>query len=305
MYVYIHYLLWLTVIHITCIAWQSLNPSLEVPMAKRNERQYGLVRDKPDPEDRKFKPSHSDAIKDVPVFNLTKYISHDFDQGKLESCTANVLCSAYGLEIRKQHEKDPRFHYFEPSRLFVYYNSRVYEGTAKKNVPVSYRDALKSIHKKGVCKESLWPYDASKFNVKPPNEAYEDAKGNTISKYERLEQNLHHCKACLVSGSPIALGMEVYENFHDLEAKGTDGVLKMPSKEELIDGPWGLHAVLMVGYNDHNKQFKILNSYGDDFGVNGYFFMPYEFAMNHDRCFDFWKIVHSTESDVQERQENA
>lgn len=223
--------------------------------------------------------------------DLAEYINHNYDQGKLESCTANVLCSAYGLEINNQHEKDPRFHYFEPSRLFVYYNSRAYSGVESSNVPVSYRDTLKSIHKIGVCMESVWPYDISKFNVKPPPEAYEGAKGNTISRYVRLDQELYQCKACLKSGSPFAMGMEVYESFHDLEKKENDGVLKMPSDEELQKSPWGLHAVLVVGYNDHNSRFKVLNSFCDDFRIKGFFFMPYKYAMNPDHCFQEIPII--------------
>ena len=237
---------------------------------------------------------------DCPVVDLGDFISHDYDQGRMESCTANVLCSAYGLELKKQHMKDARFHYFEPSRLFVYYNARAYLGCESQNSPVPYREAIKSIHKIGVCHESMWPYDFNSLNKKPSSKAYEDAKGNTISRYERLNQDLHQFKACLKSGCPFIMGIEIYPAFHELEKKGNDGVLKPPSKDEVGRGVLGLHAVLVVGYNDHKKQFKVLNSYGDDFGIKGYFFVSYDYILDSNRCFDFWKIVHSTEGDVKE-----
>ena len=265
---------------------------------------YGLIRNESDRRDhrRVFGACHIEATKDIPVVNLSSFVPHDYNQGNLESCTVNALCSAYGLEIKSQHEKDARFHFFEPSRLFVYYNSRVFAGRESQNAPVSYRDALKSIHKIGVCKESVWPYDTSKFNEKPPPEAYEGAEGNIMSRYERLDQDVHQLKACLKSGSPFAFGIEVYENFYDLEKEGNDGIMTVPSEKELAGGPLGLHAVLGVGYNDHTRLFKILNSYGDDFGKEGYFYIKYEYVMNPIHCFDFWKIVHSSESDVPKKE---
>lgn len=258
---------------------------------------YGFKRDKEDPRDhvRVFGAAHIAKVEERPVVDLSEFVDHDYDQGVLESCTANALCAAYGLELKRQRLKsDSHYHYFNPSRLFVYYNSRANEGTEKLNVPVSYRSALKSIHKIGVCHESLWPYDISKVGNKPPPKAYEDAVGNSISKYERLTQNLTQVRACLGAGYPFVLGFEVYPSFHDEH----EGLMPIPTVEEVANGPLGLHAVLIVGYNDHKKHLKALNSYGEKFGDKGYFYIPYAYAMNTSHCFDFWKIVHSSESDV-------
>jgi len=50
-------------------------------------RQYGLARDKRDYRDfrRFFGNEHVKAAKDTPVVDLSKYISHRYDQGDLES----------------------------------------------------------------------------------------------------------------------------------------------------------------------------------------------------------------------------
>ena len=76
----------------------------------------------------------------------------------------------------------------------------------------------------------------------------------------------------------------MYYRFFDLEIPGNDGIMKMPSEEELMAGPWGLHAVLAVGYNTHKRMFKILNSYGDSFGLNGStcrLYMPWIMILLH------------------------
>ena len=54
--------------------------------------------------------------------DLRRYIRLVYDQGEL---SANALCAAYAMDLEKQ----PGFDYFNPSRLFLYYNTRDYEGT--------------------------------------------------------------------------------------------------------------------------------------------------------------------------------
>jgi len=181
----------------------------------------------------------------------------------------------------------------------VYYNN-VYNGAASQNVPVSLRLALKSIRKFGVCKEELWPYQEDRVTKKPTTDAYQDAIGNTISKYERLHPSLDQLKACLNIGSPFVFGMEVYQGFYDLDQKESDGILKIPLLEDVKKKPLALHAVLAVGYNEHDKHFKSLNSFVVEFGVKGYFYMPYDYILDQERCFDFWKTSHSSERSVRE-----
>src|SRR3954447_3744170 len=47
-----------------------------------------------------------------------------YDQGQLGSCTANAIAAAFEYEVLRQRLAD-----FMPSRLFIYYNERVREGT--------------------------------------------------------------------------------------------------------------------------------------------------------------------------------
>ena len=49
-----------------------------------------------------------------------------WDQGALGSCTAQANAAALEFDQRKQRLADV----FDPSRLFIYYNERVMEGTS-------------------------------------------------------------------------------------------------------------------------------------------------------------------------------
>ena len=61
--------------------------------------------------------------------DLVQYIGQVYNQGTLNNCTVNALCSAYGLELLRQTmESNTLYEYFDSSRLFLYYNSRLYDG---------------------------------------------------------------------------------------------------------------------------------------------------------------------------------
>ena len=47
---------------------------------------------------------------------------------------------------------------FVPSRLFIYYNERVIEGTVDEDSGAMLRDGIKSVSKQGAPHERLWPY---------------------------------------------------------------------------------------------------------------------------------------------------
>ena len=58
--------------------------------------------------------------------DLCPYIDTIYNQGNLGSCTANALCAAFTLELKRQcKEAGQTYVSFDPSRLFVYYNDCV------------------------------------------------------------------------------------------------------------------------------------------------------------------------------------
>ena len=51
-----------------------------------------------------------------------------------------------------------------------------------------------------------------------------------------------------------------------------------------------MHAVLIVGYDDIDGTFIVVNSHGREFGNGGKFKLGYEYALNPDLVFEFWVI---------------
>jgi C1A family cysteine protease len=61
----------------------------------------------------------------------------------------------------------------------------------------------------------------------------------------------------------------------------------MPSKSERSLGG---HALLAVGYNDQFSTILVRNSWGPNWGINGYFTLPYQYISNNNLADDFWTI---------------
>ena len=267
-------------------------------------REYytGLKRGSPDPRDliRRYGGHEIPLTDKHPMVDLRRYIDQVYDQGHLSSCSANILCAAYALELRRQAARTKSsYSYYDPSRLFLFYNTREYVGHPEKNAGAAIRDSLKAMYKWGICRESIWPYEEQKFAWKPSFASYSDAAGNTITKYEYLDQDIHQFRACLKEGFPFAFGFELYESFYDRENE-TKGLMPMPSAEEIESSKYSLHGVLAVGYDDQTKRITVLNSWGESFGDKGYFYMPYKYITETDRAFDFWKIEKATKIMVTE-----
>lgn len=251
----------------------------------------GLEPDSHDPRDfvRVYGAPDIPSTDEHPKVDLRKYINRVYDQGDIKCCSANVLCSAYELELKIQAETDTSCGHFDSSRLFVYFNSRVYTNIAGQHIGVSLRDTFKAMHEVGICQESLWPYEELKITQKPSPAAYKYAEGNIISKYERLEQDIHQFRACLKEGFPFAFGFKLYESFH-CDENEKEGLLPMPSAQEIESNKRTLHGVLAVGYDDTTQCITVLNSWGDTFGDKGYFYMPYKFITDPELAMNFWKI---------------
>lgn len=244
-----------------------------------NNRKYGWKKDLPDNRDFVYKPKNFLSNIVVPCkVDLRKQCSAIDDQGQLGSCTANAL--AGHLEFLEIKEKTT---YQDASRLFIYYNERVIEEDVNEDAGAALRDGIKSLSNEGWCDEKLWPYDISKFTVKPPVDAYLKATEKKISSYHRLD-TLQDMLACLAEGYPFVFGITVFESFESSDV-ANNGVVPMPDPAEKSLGG---HAVMAVGYNKKTKRFTVRNSWGKDWGQSGYFTIPFEYVTKLGD--DYWTI---------------
>ena len=249
-------------------------------------RKYGWKPDLPDPRDKvmKFTRLKKGEERNIPInVDLRDKMPPIYNQGKLGSCTAQAIAAAYQFDELKQGNEDT----FEPSRLFIYYNERSKENTTDRDAGASIRDGIKTIHKIGVCPETMWNYDISKFYIKPSSECYLEADKHKSIEYHRIIQFTNQLKQCLSAGFPIIFGMSVFESFESDDVAKT-GMVPMPKDNEKMLGG---HAVLLVGYDKDESYWICRNSWGEDWGDDGYFYLPHEFLAKDKRyASDFWVL---------------
>lgn len=200
-----------------------------------------------------------------------------WDQGPIGSCGphtagADVVFDGLKHGIRVM-----------PSRLFIYWCTRRLMGTLSADSGVTNRALMQALLKFGWCDEKLWPYDTAQLYAQPPQVCFDQAKERKIAEYRAVPQDLSQMKACLAGGDPWWLGFSVYSNF---EAAVLTGEVQMPKGSRL-----GGHDVLVVGYDDATQRFKFRNSYGSEWGQQGYGTIPYAYASNPGLAADFWTVV--------------
>jgi len=118
----------------------------------RSQQWYGWLPDLPDHRDLMY-AAIAPRLPRLPAkVDLRPKCSAVENQGKLGSCTANALAGAVEfLEVKDGAN------FVDLSRLFIYYNERVIEGTVTEDSGAFLRDGIKSLAKQDVCPEPDWP----------------------------------------------------------------------------------------------------------------------------------------------------
>jgi C1A family cysteine protease len=224
--------------------------------------------------------------------DLKSKIKQPYDQGDIGSCTANAISMALLML-----EHGTPLEGFSPSRLYLYVKERLAElqsGTQLSDSGADAADGLSILMKSGVCSEAVWPYDTAKVDTIPPHQCDLDAAKHkiaaigTVAKPNVTGTALVDAIAhSILSGIPVLIGITVYDSFES-ETVAQTGNVPMPSDD---DQEVGGHEVLIVGYDDAAKQFLLINSWGANWGLQGYFHMPYEYITNPDLTSEFIAIT--------------
>lgn len=261
----------------------------------RKTKGYGWRPDLPDHRDRIY--NLEEEIKQsaaVPgKFDLAPHMPPIYNQGQLGSCTGNGIARVLEYEAMRQGEPE-----VTPSRLFIYYNERVLEGTVNTDSGAEIRDGIKVVATEGAPPESEWPYsdaDPGPFQKKPPPNVYADAIKHEALVYKRIIVGGPGApmRSAVAAGYPIVFGFSVPASFEDGSWDPSTHPLPLPRPNEKVIGG---HCVVITGYDFTTQRFpqpafQCDNSWGADWGMGGRFWMNYRWFDPHaGLASDLWMI---------------
>lgn len=216
-------------------------------------------------------------------FSLQNEMPPVWDQGDKNCCTAEAATAAY--QHRMKLENLPPF---DASKLFLYYNERLLEGDPDKDDGATVRDSMVALQQYGNVPEDLFPFDDADVFTKPSPSDYATAAKRKVVSFKAVDQNETAIKTAIFSHNPICFGILVYDSF-ETDSVAQTGMVPMPNKQ--FDRELGGHAVVIVGWNDSLRCFIVRNSWGENWGRDGYFFLPYDYVLDPTLSSEFWIIT--------------
>jgi transcription initiation factor IIF auxiliary subunit len=140
------------------------------------------------------------------------------------------------------------------------------------NCGTSIYDALQFLEKTGNVPFENFPVDACFI---PNNSLKNIAQNFKIDNSKRVDDilNLGELKGYISEGIPVIIGVKLSHNFSEFKNKQSNDILYIDDINSK-----SAHAMMIVGYDDdmgQNGAFKIMNSWGDDWGHQGFVWIDY------------------------------
>lgn len=217
--------------------------------------------------------------------DFSKYMPPVMNQGSQNSCvgfsvgyyTLSYLTFSY-LE-NSYYTKSGALDYnkvFSPSFIYNIANGG-------KNYGIRFIDAFEILAQMGCARWNTFPYVESDYYTYPPDSCFYDAM-NYIIDYTRflvfyyIDVELFK-EAMNEYQRPINIGVAIDQSLikdgYDYYKSGKKGhFIWKKYKDNNIGG----HALTIVGYDDDLGAFKIINSWGTNWGEDGYFWIDYDFV---------------------------
>jgi|HubBroStandDraft_6_1064221.scaffolds.fasta_scaffold78788_3 hypothetical protein len=206
-------------------------------------------------------------IAEQEAVDLRKYSTPIGDQGQTGRCSAFAWTHAIEMSRNILNEESPRL-----SPNFTMLEFQRMQGDARDyqyayqggDGTISGPDPGEVLVENGTCRQELWPDDRpTPLNREEQLEA--DAQRYKLEGVP-LPIAIDDVKKVLSAGCPVHVSMNTGAAFSDVGRDGRFNAAEAPS------GMHGRHAMLIVGYV--GNFFTLKNSWGTDWGDQGYCYVP-------------------------------
>lgn len=229
---------------------QNLRLGLDIPKGERERIKSALAQEQP-PE---FVFARERDWRNKDGYN---WVSDIKDQGNCGSCVAFATVAT--LESQAKIQVNKPSYPFDLSEADLFFC-----GAGRKcNQGWWPAEALKYAQEKGVPRETCFPYQDQDLNCTPCND-----RQNHLLKIGKSQEliNITQRKEWLDKQGPLVACMAVYRDFFYYK----DGVY-----EQTDNNLAGYHAVACIGYSESEQCWICKNSWGPDWGNQGFFKIAY------------------------------
>lgn len=225
-------------------------------------------------------PAYTGAkYNEIPLkVDLKTYTPIPGDQGKMGSCVGwavgyGALTTQYA--ILNNLKDRAQITQLALSAAFIYNQIRLESNNCQNGVLIE--DALELVHRKGDCLYKNFDLTLNSCKDSPQEHHLLEAQQFGINDYAAVftsnePEGSKITKACkiLAAKVPLIVGMDLTSSFWQI-GKGSRQWMVKPDEK-----PEGMHAMLLVGYDNVKKQFELMNSFGAAWGNNGYIYISFK-----------------------------
>lgn len=215
-----------------------------------------------------------DLMYEGSLIELPKWIDNRgkvpfmLDQGLEGACTGFGLAAVVNFLLHNQRGAE----WLTPDRgasaRMLYEMAKRYDEWEGANYDgSSIRGAMKGWYKHGVCREAVWPYQVSDKKERLTADRQIDALDRPLGNYFRVRHlHLPQVHSALAEVGVVYASADVHDGWDMVDP--STGLI--PFRKDNAGG----HAFAVVGYTQ--KGFLIQNSWGQDWGINGFALLTYD-----------------------------
>ena len=248
-----------------------------------SKRPFGLISSPPDDRDYSLSKLMSVVGMSTPIEpepDIFEYEVPDIkDQGDIWLCV-----SASGCVQREIIEKQQTGEY---KKLSIGFNYTFRENWDLQEKGLRLREYLKGLVKYGIpeyeyfqIQDKEYPFIKEELGKVNLPSVLKNAHEHRITAFANIKQE--EIKLALRTLGPVLVSISIYTSFGYISA--TNPIIPIPDvkKERVFNG----HCLLIIGYNNQTKLFKIANSYGKGWADNGCCYASYDYKFQ-----ELWSIT--------------
>ena len=217
-----------------------------------------------------FYPHHEDVVLQSSV-DLRSIQSPVKNQGKRNTCTIFASMAAMECKLGTNADLSEQDGYW----LVCRHLNRPFD----QDKGVFVYDAADTFENAAFCSEQFWSYERSLATTCRPELAVNNAiyRLGSTNRFHAKSPDVHRqVKAMLCKSIPIVACFSVAWDNRVARRTGEISVIYDRQTNAPLDSKSG-HSMLIVGYDEEKKHYILKNSWGSNWGDNGYAYMSYEY----------------------------